>query len=44
MKLTYEVQQNYNTVKATDAEGKEWFIPIDASNADYQAYLEAKTK
>ena len=26
-------------IKRTDAYGKEWFIPKDESNSDYQAYL-----
>ena len=27
------------TIKRTDADGKEWFIPFDESNSDYQRYL-----
>lgn len=23
----------------TDEDGKEWFIPLDLANSDYQAYL-----
>jgi hypothetical protein len=23
----------------TDADGKEWWIPVDPANSDYQAYL-----
>ena len=39
MSIIYEVQQDYNTVKATTADGTEFFIPMDLSNSDYQAYL-----
>lgn len=29
-----------NTViKKTEADGKEWWIPIDPTNSDYQRYL-----
>jgi hypothetical protein len=26
-------------LKRTDEDGKEWFIPIDPGNSDYQRYL-----
>ena len=26
-------------IKRTDADGKEWFIPKDEANSDYQRYL-----
>ena len=39
MTLTYEVQTDYNTIKATDENGKEFFIPMVAGNADYEEYL-----
>ena len=49
MKIIYEVIEIENSgsvLKKTDLSGQEWFIPIDTSNSDYQAYLEheAKTK
>jgi hypothetical protein len=34
----YEVIEN-GTIKRTDPDGKEWFIPINESNSDYQRYL-----
>lgn len=41
--LTYEVVnlEPYaeQQVKRTDADGTVWFIPLDLSNSDYQAYL-----
>ena len=39
MKLIYEVLADYNTIKATDENGKEYFIPMDEANSDYQRYL-----
>jgi len=39
MKLTYEVLADYNTIKATDENGKEYFIPMAEANSDYQRYL-----
>ena len=39
MKITYEVLADYNTIKATDENGKEYFIPMDEANSDYQRYL-----
>lgn len=39
MTLNYEIQKDYNTVKATDENGKELFIPMDLGNTDYQNYL-----
>jgi hypothetical protein len=27
------------TIKRIDKDGKEWFIPTDPANSDYQAYL-----
>jgi intergrase/recombinase len=42
-KPLYEViideETNRTTIKRTDLDGKEWFIPTDESNSDYQAYL-----
>ena len=29
-----------HTIKFTDSNGKEFFIPIDEANIDYQHYLE----
>jgi hypothetical protein len=29
------------TLKRTDEDGAEWFIPIDPANSDYQAYLKS---
>jgi len=26
-------------IQRTDEDGKEWFIPLDPANSDYQAYL-----
>ena len=37
MKLTYEELEA--VIKATDENGKEYFIPMDPANSDYQAYL-----
>jgi hypothetical protein len=34
----YEVLEN-GYLKRTDADGKEWFIPNDEANSDYQRYL-----
>lgn len=28
-------------IKQTDLDGKVWWIPTDAANSDYQAYLKA---
>ena len=39
MKLTYEVLDD--VIIATDENGKQWFIPKDEANSDYQAYLES---
>lgn len=37
MTLTYE-ERDY-VIVATDENGKEWFIPKDEANSDYQRYL-----
>jgi hypothetical protein len=37
MKLTYEELDA--VIKATDENGKEYFIPKDEGNSDYQRYL-----
>lgn len=37
-KYIYEIIEN-GFIKRTDEQGKEWFIPTDESNSDYQAYL-----
>jgi hypothetical protein len=37
MKLTYEEQEF--VIIATDENGKQWFIPKDEGNSDYQRYL-----
>jgi hypothetical protein len=41
--IKYEiVKSNINDdtfIKRTDEDGKEWFIPPDPANSDYQAYL-----
>jgi len=29
-----------DVIKRTDEDGKEWWIPINEANADYQAYLD----
>ena len=41
MKSTYEVIEENDTVtiKRTDADGKEFWIPAVAENSDYQRYL-----
>jgi hypothetical protein len=44
-KPTYEIITNVlgsSILKRTDPDGKEWFIPMDESNSDYQAYLNPK--
>jgi hypothetical protein len=38
MKKTYEVI-NELFVKLIEADGKEWWIPKDPANSDYQRYL-----
>ena len=38
MKSIYEVLEN-GYIKRTDEDGKEWFIPNDLANSDYQRYL-----
>jgi hypothetical protein len=48
-KSTYEIKiddRENTTIVRTDEDGSIWFIPVDESNADYQAYLEheASTK
>ena len=37
MTMTYEKMETI--IKATDESGKEYFIPMDEANSDYQAYL-----
>ena len=37
MKLTYEELES--VIVATDENGKQWFIPKDNANSDYQRYL-----
>ena len=42
--MKYEIITNRSgeeVLKRTDADGTEWFIPIDTANSDYQAYLES---
>jgi hypothetical protein len=41
-KLTFEVVLSDfgNIIKKVDADGKEWWIPTDPANSDYQAYLD----
>jgi hypothetical protein len=41
MTSNYEIIEfeNSKTLKKTDENGQEWFIPIDPANSDYQAYL-----
>jgi hypothetical protein len=41
MKYTYEVieSEEGSIVRRTDADGKEWWIPTDPANSDYQEYL-----
>jgi len=34
-----EIEFSAPCVKRTDEDGKEWFIPADPANSDYQAYL-----
>ena len=34
-----EIREGLSCVKKTDADGKEWFIPLDPANSDYQRYL-----
>lgn len=44
MEYTYEEitsELGSKMIKRTDIQGQIWFIPIDKSNADYQAYLES---
>ena len=50
MKPIYEevtTELGSTIVKRTDPDGKVWWIPMDETNSDYQAYLkrdEAETK
>ena len=47
MKPIYEEITNElgsTLIKRTDPDGKEWFIPIDPTNSDYQRYLEHLTE
>lgn len=39
--FTFEVVSSEfgDIIKKIDADGKEWFIPSDPANSDYQAYL-----
>lgn len=39
--MAYEIINvlQYTTIKKTDVDGTEWFIPFDEGNADYQQYL-----
>jgi hypothetical protein len=41
MEYTYEVieSEEGSVVKRTDPDGKEWWIPTDPANSDYQEYL-----
>jgi hypothetical protein len=42
MKLTYEIitdELGSKILKATDEAGKEFWIPMDEANSDYQRYL-----
>jgi hypothetical protein len=34
-----QIREEVLVVKKTDKDGKEWFIPTDPANSDYQAYL-----
>ena len=41
-KPIYEIYTNdlgAESIKRTDPDGSEWFIPIDPANSDYQRYL-----
>jgi hypothetical protein len=41
--MEYEIVKDERTdaeiLKRTDTDGKIWWIPMDESNSDYQAYL-----
>ena len=37
---TYDVLNEHNGFKMTLSDGKEWFIPLDEENTDYQAIQE----
>jgi hypothetical protein len=40
--FTYEIYKtslNEDIIKKTDENGSIWWIPTDATNSDYQAYL-----
>ena len=44
MKIIYEIIEIENSgsvLKKTDLSGQDWFIPIDPTNSDYQAYLKS---
>ena len=36
--VIYEVIE-HGTIKKTEADGKEWFIPVNPANSDYAEYL-----
>ena len=45
--MQYEVIETQGfaaMLKQTDKDGKVWWIPMDESNSDYQAYLEHLTE
>jgi hypothetical protein len=37
--FTPDYQNAKEVLKRTDADGSVWWIPLDESNSDYQAYL-----
>lgn len=37
--IVYDEYNNTKIIKRIDADGREWFIPTDPANSDYQAYL-----
>ena len=39
-KLINDDEGNTSTIKLTQNDGAEWFIPLDDSNTMYQEYLE----
>lgn len=36
---TIDTPSGGQVIKRTDSDGKEWFIPVEPANSDYQRYL-----
>jgi len=40
----HKTELGAESIKRTDPDGSEWFIPIDPANSDYQRYLNPKAE